>query len=62
MIERSWMKKEILLCGISNGEIFRRKFQIVRKLKSGASVLCYEACHENSGNGVLTNFGPMYLA
>lgn len=58
MSERKFLKKSILLEGRSNGEPFFRTFQIVRKIKEGASVVCYEAYHESSGVGILKEFYP----
>lgn len=58
MKKRQYLKKSILLCGESDGAVFKRTFVIVKKLSEGASSICYEAYHENSGRGVLKEFYP----
>ena len=60
MKERSYLrpKKTILLCGESDGTIFRRTFTIVQKISEGGSAVCYEAHYENSSRGVLKEFYP----
>ncbi len=58
MKDRQYLKKTILLCGESDGAVFKRTFVIVRKLSEGASSICYEAYHGNSGRGVLKEFYP----
>ncbi|MFR0846995.1 MAG: protein kinase domain-containing protein [Eubacterium sp.] len=58
MKRRQYLKKSILLCGESDGAVFKRTFVIVKKLSEGASSVCYEAYHENSGRGVLKEFYP----
>lgn len=55
---RSYLKKEITLCGESDGGTFQRTFKIVKKISEGASVICYEAYHGNSGHGILKEFYP----
>lgn len=58
MSQRKFLKNNILLQGESSGGTFERNFQIVRKIKEGASVVCYEACHDDSGMGILKEFYP----
>lgn len=58
MITRQYLKNTILLCGQSDGTTFKRRFIIVKKINEGASAVCYEAYHENSGRGVLKEFYP----
>lgn len=58
MKNRQYLKKSILLCGTSDGVAFKRTFTIVRKISEGASSICYEAYHGNSGRGVLKEFYP----
>lgn len=58
MGERRYLKKKILLCGESDDKKFKRTFTIIKKLNEGASVICYEACHGNSGKGILKEFYP----
>lgn len=58
MKDRQYLKKTILLCGESDGAVFKRTFVIVKKLSEGASSICYEAYHGNSGRGVLKEFYP----
>lgn len=58
MKDRQYLKKAILLCGESDGAVFKRTFVIVKKLSEGASSICYEAYHGNSGRGVLKEFYP----
>ncbi len=58
MKNRKYLRKPILLCGESDGAIFKRTFVIVKKLGEGASSICYEAYYENSGRGVLKEFYP----
>lgn len=59
MKNRQYLKKNILLCGKSDGVAFKRTFTIVRKISEGASSICYEAYHGNSGRGVLKEFYPL---
>lgn len=58
MKERQYLKKTILLCGESDGTVFKRSFHIVKKISEGASSICYEAYHGNSGRGILKEFYP----
>lgn len=58
MKERQYLKNTILLCGESDGAIFKRSFHIVKKIDEGAFSVCYEAYHENSGRGTLKEFYP----
>ncbi len=58
MKERQCLKKTILLCGESDGTVFKRSFHIVKKISEGASSICYEAYHGNSGRGILKEFYP----
>lgn len=58
MKDRQYLKKAILLCGESDGAVFKRTFVIVKKLSEGASSICYESYHGNSGRGVLKEFYP----
>lgn len=58
MKKRQYLKKDILLCGKSDGAVFKRTFSTVKKLSEGASSICYEAYHGNSGRGVLKEFYP----
>lgn len=58
MKERRYLKKTILLCGESDGAAFKRTFHIVRMVDEGASSVCYEAYHGNSGRGTLKEFYP----
>lgn len=41
MKDRQYLKKAILLCGESDGAVFKRTFVIVKKLSEGASSICY---------------------
>ena len=59
MNRRTYLKKSILLCGESDGAVFKRVFHIVRLIDAGASVVCYEAYHDQSGRGVLKEFYPV---
>ena len=59
MNRRTYLKKSILLCGDSDGAVFKRVFHIVRRIDAGASVVCYEAYHDQSGRGVLKEFYPV---
>ena len=58
MKERQYLEKTIQLCGESDGTAFMRSFHIVKKIDEGASSVCYEAYHENSGRGTLKEFYP----
>lgn len=58
MNERAFLNDTIQLTGSSDGQSFPRTFRIERKIKEGASVICYEAYHENSGRGILREFYP----
>ncbi len=60
MKQRQYLNNSILLCGKSNGTVFKRTFSVIKKLADGegASSLCYEAYHESSGRGVLKEFYP----
>ena len=59
MRERQYLRRSILLCGESDGARFKRTFTIIKKLSGeGASSVCYEACHDGSGRGVLKEFYP----
>ncbi len=58
MSGRSYLKEKIMLCGESDGITFKRTFKIVKKISEGASVICYEAYHGNSGHGILKEFYP----
>ncbi|MCD7708764.1 MAG: hypothetical protein LUI02_02690, partial [Clostridiales bacterium] len=58
MKERQYLKKEIRLCGESDGNPFTRRFTIVKKSDEGSSSVCYEAYHGNSGRGMLKEFYP----
>ena len=58
MKDRQYLNKSILLCGESDGVIFKRTFTIVKKLSEGSFSICYEAFHGNSGRGVLKEFYP----
>ncbi len=58
MQKRTNLKTSILLYGESDGKKFERTFTIIKKIEEGASSVCYEACHENSGRGVLKEFYP----
>ena len=62
MKDRQYLKKSITLCGESDGAAFKRTFVIVKKLSEGASTVCYEAYHGNSGRGVLKEFYPQNAA
>lgn len=60
MKERQYLKPNstILLCGKNND---KKPFTILRRLgeeSEGASSICYEAYHKNSGLGVLKEFYP----
>ncbi len=57
-MERSKIKKHIQLCGESDGELFLRTFTIKKVIDTGGSVICYEACHDESGRGILKEFYP----
>lgn len=60
MMERKYLRKNqtLLLCEKEHGG-FKRKFTIAKMISGkGASVVCYEAFHENSGKGVLKEFYP----
>lgn len=58
MSQRNALNKQITLTGVSDGGRFSRTFQIQRKIREGASVICYEATHEASGRGILREFYP----
>lgn len=58
MKERTYLKDSVSLCGKSDGGAYTRKFTIVNKISEGASVICYEAYHSESGRGVLKEFYP----
>ncbi len=58
MSNRQYLEKPILLCIESNNGTLKRTFTIVKKIDEGASAVCYEAFHENSGRGVLKEFYP----
>lgn len=59
MKKRQYLEGSILLCGESDGAVFKRTFIIDNKLKKeGASSVCYEAHHGNSGIGILKEFYP----
>ncbi len=58
MSGRTYLKKRILLRGESDGGFFKREFTIKRKVSEGASCICYEAEHRNSGRGILKEFYP----
>ncbi len=58
MNEREFLNNTIQLTGSSDGQTFPRTFRIERKIKEGASVICYEAYHETSGRGILREFYP----
>ena len=53
MSQRNALNKQITLTGVSDGGRLSRTFQIQRKIREGASVICYEATHEASGRGIL---------
>lgn len=55
---RTELGDEIVLYGESDGKRFPRTFSIKEKKESGASVICYTASHEGSGEGVLKEFYP----
>jgi hypothetical protein len=46
MKDRQYRKKAILLCGESDGTVFKRTFVIVKKLSESDSSICYEAITE----------------
>ncbi len=49
----------VLLCGMADGEKFKRRFIIDSKIEpSGASAVCYNAHNMNTGSGVLKEFYP----
>ena len=57
MKERQYLRKtSLLLCGESDGSVFKRSFHIVKKISEGASSICYEAYHGKSGRGILKEF------
>ena len=59
MKERQYLRKtSLLLCGESDGSVFKRSFHIVKKISEGASSICYEAYHGKSGRGILKEFYP----
>ena len=60
MKERKPLRKSILLCGESDGAAFKRTFRVIRVLGEGASSssICYEACYDKSGRGVLKEYYP----
>lgn len=58
MLERSILKKSILLRGESDGTYFKRTFKIIKKISEGSSTICYEAYHSGSGRGVIKEFYP----
>lgn len=58
MKTRQYLENSILLCEENNGEKFKRKFTIVKKIDEGASAVCYEAYHDNSGRGTLKEYYP----
>lgn len=60
MKDRRFLQKNqtIFLCERNNAP-FRRRFTIAKMINDkGASIVCYEAYHENSGKGVLKEFYP----
>lgn len=56
MKERQYLEESVLLWAESDGGKFKRTFTIVKKAGEGASAVCYEAYHENSGRGILKEF------
>jgi hypothetical protein len=58
IVGRHNLKKSIILCGESDGVTFKRTFHVVKKINEGASSICYEAYHGNSGRGILKEFYP----
>ncbi len=59
MKERTYIKNEILLCSLIDGEKSRKKFRIVKKIGDGAMAVAYEAYSDGtSGFGVLHEFYP----
>ncbi len=59
MNNRRYLRKSILLCGSSDGNVFKRTFNIVKVCNEGASAVCYAAYHDNSGMGILKEFYPI---
>ena len=57
---RQYLKKNqhILLWEENREGKFKRNFKIIKMINEGASAVCYEAHHENSGRGVLKEFYP----
>jgi len=54
---RRYLNKKILLCGESDGEKFKRTFNIIKRIDDGSSAVCYEAYYD-SGKGILKEFYP----
>lgn len=62
MIDRSYLKDSILLCGENDHGKFPVTFSIKEIISSsGASAVCYAARHDKSGIGVLKEFYPMEI-
>lgn len=59
MNERSYLNRSILLCGKSDNGNFLRTYHINKMISAGASAVCYEAYHDNSGMGILKEFYPL---
>lgn len=59
VLERQYLKDNILLAGVSDGRNFTRKFYITGVISEGASVVCYEASHEGSSRGTLREYYPL---
>ena len=61
MIKRQYLETPVLLCGESDGTVFKRTFNIVKMINNGASSVCYEAFYGKSGRGVLKEFYPQNI-
>lgn len=61
MSARKYLGTDVLLLGESDGENFKRRFVITKRLGRGGSAVCYEAYHSSSGKGTLREFFPAEL-
>ncbi len=57
-MERESLKGVIRLCGKSDTGLYKRNFNIIKTVASGASVICYEATYEHGTKGILKEFYP----
>ena len=57
-MERKSLNGSIRLCGKSDTGLYKRNFNIIKTVASGASVICYEATYEHGTKGILKEFYP----